>query len=178
MNNYSMNIIFSKSKPLIIITLKNGEKLKKNPKWKQKFKQIDDKTYHISTVIIKEVFEENKTILGEWRTAKFEPGGVDKYYGFTKIKGMQCHSLDLSKRFVGDWQNEYTPLIRYTVNRGDETKLPITEECLYDNSIYGDGEVGDITEEEVDQLRKVINPDGEIITKMRNKLKSKKESTI
>lgn len=170
MQDYQMEIIFSKSKPLIILSFSIDTNLKVNQKWKKKFKKIDDRTYHISTTVIQNVFRENEDILGKWETAKFSENGVQQYYGFTKIKGMEVHSLDLSKRFVSDWIEEYTKLIRYTINRGDETKPPIIEECLYDAGIYSDGEVGDVTFEEVDCLRKVISPDGEIITKMRKKL--------
>jgi hypothetical protein len=57
----------------------------------------------------------------------------------------------------------------YTVNRNNG-KLPITVECLYDAGIYSDGVVGEITVDEYNCLRKIINPDGEIITKMKEKL--------
>lgn len=169
-----MEIIFSKSKPLIILSFNVDTNLKVNQKWKKKFKKIDGKTYHISTTVIQDVFEKNSDILGNWNNAKFSENGVQKYYGFTKIKGMEVHSLDLSKRFVSDWIEEYTKLIRYTINRDDETKPPIIEECLYDAGIYSNGEVGNVTFEEVDCLRKVISPDGEIITKMKEKLAKNK----
>ena len=174
MSNYEMEIIFSKSKPLIIITFESETNLTINPNWKRKFKKMDLKTYHISTTVIQDVFKRNKNILGEWKNAHFKEGGVEQYYGFTKIKGMEVHSLELTKRFVSDWIDEYTKLMRYTINRNNPEKLPIIEECLYDAGIYSDGEVGDITFEEVDCLRKSISPDGEIITRMREKL-SKKE---
>ena len=174
MSNYQMEIIFSKSKPLIILTFDIDTELSVNQKWKKKFKKIDGKTYHISTTVIQNVFEKNEDILGKWECARFVEGGVEKYYGFTKIKGMEVHSLDLSKRFISDWIEEYTKLMRYTINRDNPNELPIVEECLYDAGIYSDGDVGNVTFEEVDCLRKVISPDGEIITKMRAKLNENK----
>lgn len=171
MKHYTMEIIFSKSKPLIIITFDDDTNLKVESVWKKKFKKINDKTYHIATVIAEKVFEKNEDILGKWNDATFENNEVKTFYGFTKIKGAEVHSLELSKRFVSDWIQEYAKLIKYTVHRNDGFP-PITSECLYDASVYGDGTVGNITPEEVDCLRKVINPDGEIITRMKEKLKN------
>ena len=169
MNNYKMEIVLSKSKPLIIITFNDEIDLQVELSWKKKFKKVDKKTYHISTTIAENVFAKNEDILGKWREAKFEENGVQTFYGFKKIKGNEIHSLELSKRFVNDWMQEYTKLIKYTVHR-DDNHPPITMECLYDAGIYSDGIVGDITIEEFNCLRKIINPDGEIITKMKEKL--------
>ena len=169
MENYKMEIIFFKSKPLIILNFDNDTELKIDISWKKKFKQISGKTYHVSTTIIENVFKKNQDILGEWKDAQFEDNGVEVFYGFTKIKGTEIHALELSKRFVNDWMAEYTKLIKYTVNRGNGL-LPITEECLYDAGIYSDGVVGNITVDEYNCLRRIINPDGEIITKMKEKL--------
>ena len=164
-----MEIVFFKSKPLIILTFNNDTDLQIDASWKKKFKKIDNKTYHISTTIVENVFAKNNNILGEWKDAKFEDNGVEVFYGFTKIKGTEIHALELSKRFVNDWMAEYTKLMKYTVHRnGDD--LPITVECLYDAGIYSDGEVGNITVNEYNCLRRIINPDGEIITKMKEKL--------
>jgi hypothetical protein len=168
MNNYKMEIILYKSKPLIIITFNDKTNLQIESSWKKKFKKIDEKTYHISTTVAERVFLKNKDILGEWKDAKFEDNGVETFYGFKKIKGTEIHSLELSKRFVNDWMQEYTKLMKYTVHRNDG-ELPITVECLYDAGIYSDGEVGNITMEEFNCLRKIINPDGEIIMRMKEK---------
>ena len=169
MKNYKMEIVFFKSKPLIVLTFDNDTDLQIDISWKKKFKKIDNKTYHISTTIVENVFAKNQDVLGEWGTAHFEDNGVEFFYGFTKIKGTEIHSLELSKRFVNDWMAEYTKLMKYTVNRNNDKK-PITVECLYDAGIYSDGEVGDITVDEYNCLRRIINPDGEIITKMKAKL--------
>lgn len=171
MQNYKMEIIFFKSKPLIIISFPQDVALKIQPSWKKKFKKIDEKTYHISTTIAENVFSVNEDILGKWENAKFEENGVEVFYGFTKIKGNEIHSLELSKRFVNDWMQEYTKLMKYTVNRNTDLP-PITVNCLYDASIYSDDLVGDITWDEFNCLRKIINPDGEIIIKMREKLEN------
>lgn len=170
MEKYTMKMIFSKSKPLIILTFEVDTELRKRDRWKKKFKEIDKKTYHISTTFIQEVFEENEGILGKWKDAKIEPSEVKQYYGFTKIKGMEIHALELTKRFIGDWLEEYTKLYRYKINYDNPEMPPIIKECLYDAGIYGNGEVGNITTEEVDILRRILSPDGEIITKMREKL--------
>ena len=168
-----MEIIFSKSKPLVILTFDEDTELSVSQRWKKKFKEINKKTYHIATVVIEDVFKTNEQILGKWEEATFDNNEVQQYYGFTKIKGMEVHSLELTKRFICDWMQEYTKLMRYTINRTDKTLPPIIEECLYDAGMYSDGIVGEITEEEVDILRKVISPDGEIITKMKEKLASR-----
>lgn len=169
MKNYKMEIVFFKSKPLIVLTFDNDTDLQIDISWKKKFKKMDNKTYHVSTTIVENVFAKNQDILGDWKNAHFEDNGVEFFYGFTKIKGTEIHSLELSKRFVNDWMAEYTKLMKYTVNRNND-KLPITVECLYDAGIYSDGEVGDITVDEYNCLRRIINPDGEIITKMKAKL--------
>jgi hypothetical protein len=165
-----MEIVLSKSKPLIIIAFNDETDLLIDPSWKKKFKKIDKNTYHISTTIAESVFSKNENILGKWKDAKFEENGVQVFYGFKKIKGNEIHSLELSKRFVNDWMQEYTKLIKYTVHRNDENP-PITTECLYDAGIYSDGTVGNLTIEEFNCLRKIINPDGEIIKRMKEKLK-------
>lgn len=169
MAKYTMNIISSKSKPLVILKFNEPVKLFVDTAWKKKFKKIDDTEFHISTTIIEKVFKKNEDILGRWYDAKFEDEGISVFYGFTKIKGMEIHSIDLSKRFINDWMQEYTKLIKYTVNR-DDKKPPIVSECLYDGSLYGNGTVGNITGEELDCLRKIINPDGEIIQNIKKKL--------
>ena len=169
MTSYKINIIFSKSKPLIILNFENPTELLSDLSWKKKFKKINDTEYHIATTIIEKVFDKNEDLLGKWHDAKFENDGVSLFYGFTKIKGMEVHSLDLSKRFVNDWLQEYTQLIKYTVNR-DGKKPPITAEVLYDGSLYGNGTVGNITMDEYNCLRKIINPDGEIIQNIKKKL--------
>ena len=172
MKNYKMEIVFFKSKPLIIITFNDETDLQIETSWKKKFKKINETTYYISTTVAESVFKKNADILGEWNKAKFEDNGVEKFYGFKKIKGNEIHSLELSKRFVNDWMQEYTKLMKYTVHRNDDNP-PITVECLYDAGMYSDGNVGDITVEEFNCLRKIINPDGEIITKMKEKLNMK-----
>ena len=172
MKNYTMKIVFAKSKPLIVLSLKNGVELKISSSWKQKCKKKEDNTYHIYTTIIEDVFTKNSDILGEWKNAKFDEIEIEKYYGFKKISGLEIHSLELTKRFISDWIEEYTKLNRYTINNDDNDMDPIIKECLYDAGIYSDGEVGNVTYEEVDCLRRVINPDGEIITKMKQKLKN------
>ena len=149
MKLYKMSIVSLKSKPIIVLTTDDSITITKHPEWKQKFKQVEKNTYHIATTIIEDVFNKNSDILGNWHDAKFENDGLDKYYGFTKIKGTDCHCIELSKRFVADWENEYTALFRYTVNRENNGLPPIIKECLYDASVYGNSEVGNVTEEAI-----------------------------
>ena len=169
MQKYSLSICFSKSKPLIILSFDEATEIVIDKSWKKKVKKIDEKTYHLSTTMVEDVFFKNSDKLGNWNEAHFDNWEIEKYYGFVKCKGMEIHSMELSKRFISDWIQEDTKLIRYTISTSSGS-APIIEECLYDAGIYGDGYVGNITEDELNRLKKVINPDGEIITNIRKKL--------
>lgn len=173
MVDYTIDIFFLKSKPIIELVLPKNTVLNIDPIWKKKFKAMGNDTYHISTTVVEKVFKQNEEILGSWNEVRFNHDEIKSFYGFTKIKGMEVHSIELSKRFVNDWLNEYTKLYRYDINMEDNGFPPIIAECLYDASVYSDGTVGKITEEEVNILKKIINPDGEIITNMKAYLSQK-----
>lgn len=170
MFNGTMDIAFEKNKPYVTICFDENTAIKKKTVYGQKFKKIDDRTYKIATTIIKKVFADYPDVLGKWQDAKFASHSIDKYYGFEKSKGFVIHSLDLNKRFLKDWEDEYTKLMRYTVNTKDDNNPPIIEECLYDAGIYSDNEIGNVTQEEYNCFKKVLNADGDVIVGIKKKL--------
>lgn len=169
----TIRMISVKGRPQMqIITSDVLGSIRVNPEWKTKLKRVDDHTLQVPANIGYHFFEMNKDKFGSFLDSKVEKDSLEQYYGFKDLYS-DCYrcSTTLTENFINMFAERGDTLIRHEVNvdgtgrNGLGMYMPEFESRLYTNS-YFDGEVGDITQDELQCFINALGADCGIVKEM------------